>query len=84
MTREQRGDCVVEFRAARVDQIRRALETEINGAEQTKQAPKLVIMALSGARNGKGSASLFQLAKLVSHRIQHGVRTGAVEPLSLH
>jgi hypothetical protein len=84
MTREQCGDCVAELSAAGVDQIRRALETVINGAKQSEQAPKLMIMALSGAGDGKGSTSLFQLAKLVSHRIQYGIRTGPVEPLGLH
>lgn len=84
MTREQRSDRVAEFGAAGVDQICRALQTAINGAEQSEQALKLVIMPLSGARDGKGPASLLQLAKLVSHRVQHGVRTGPVEPLGLH
>ena len=42
------------------------------------------MMAQSGAGHGKGSASLFQLAKLVPDRAQHGAGAGSVEPLSLH
>lgn len=84
MTREQCGDCIVECRAAWVDEIRSALEAPINGAEQFEEAPNLMIVALSGARDGKGSASFLQLAKLISDRIQHSVRAGPVEPLGLY
>ena len=84
MAGEQCDDCVVELRATRVDEIRCALKAIMDRFEHAEQAPKFRIMALGAAWDGKGSASFFELAKLLSDAVEHGVCASPIEPLRLH